>query len=95
MLDYAILSNLKRLHKDFDKKSFFFITFRSETAGCAYLDKDIIKYLLVNKKHFNKGVENALIKLCINRLLEKDKKVSLIFLDRNTTNLDLDKLLFK
>ena len=55
----------------------------------------VIKYLLVNKKHFNKGVENALIKLCVNRYLQKDEKASLIFIDRNTTNIDLDNLIFK
>ena len=82
-------------NKDFDKKSFFFITFRSDTAGCAYLDKDTIKYLLVNKKYFNKGVENTLIKLCLNKLIEKNEEVSLINIDRNTTNIDIDKLIFK
>lgn len=68
---------------NFDKKSFFFITNRSDVAGCVYLNmKNInsvedegrnltnffIEYLLTNKKkHGNKGIEEALLNLAIKR----------------------------
>lgn len=80
---------------NFDKRGFFFITSRSDTMGCAYLDNDTIKYLCVHKRHLNKGVENSLIKLCVRRFKEKDENATFIYIDKSTTNVDLDNLIFK
>jgi hypothetical protein len=77
--------------ENFDKDSFFFITHRSDTAGCAYLDGDVIRYLIVNKKHYEKGIDKALIKLCVKRLKEKANSVEYIYVDKGTSNVDLDK----
>jgi hypothetical protein len=67
---------------NFDKKSFFFITHRSDVAGCVYLNKKninsieedgknltySIEFLLANKKkHDEKGIEEALLNLAIKR----------------------------
>ncbi len=82
-------------NSDFDQKSFFFITSRSDTLGCAYLENDTIIYLLVNKRHVGKGVENSLVKLCAKRLKEKNENATSIFIDKSTTNVDLVKLIFK
>jgi hypothetical protein len=60
-------------NSDFDEKSFFFITHRSHTAGCAYLDKNnIIKFLIVGNNHKNKQVEHSLITRAIKRACEKN-----------------------
>ncbi len=72
--------------ENFDKKLFFFITHRSETAGCVYCtkysenvdksDSNLYKYqfkleyLIVNNKHITKGVENGLIGLCVKKIIE-------------------------
>jgi hypothetical protein len=83
---------------NFDKKSFFFITHRSEVAGCVYLNamtntenedeiNYCIEYLLVNKKHTNKGVEKGLVGLAIKRAKEKNVTNG-IFLDISTFDAD-------
>lgn len=86
-------------NENFDKKGFYFITHRSETAGCAYLDRDVIKYLIINKRHLGKGVEEALISNCIKRANTKtNEAIKSVYLDKNTTNVDntiIDKLGFK
>jgi len=68
------------MQSDFDKKSFYFITHRSDTAGCVYVSFSkeekcyIIDFLIVNdKKYSNKGIEEALINLAIKRAIELDK----------------------
>jgi hypothetical protein len=82
----------------FDKKSFFFLTHRSEVAGCMYLNKKeneyIIEFLLVNtKKHLNKGVEEGLIGHAIKRALElSEGNLISISLDLSTSNIEQSKL---
>lgn len=86
----------------FDKKSFFFLTHRSEVAGCFYLKKldqysYCIEFLLVNnKKHSDKGVEEGLISLAIKRVNElcEEEKINLnsLYMDFSTSNVDLKKL---
>jgi hypothetical protein len=70
------------MHSDFDKKSFYFITHRSDTAGCVYVSFSkeekcyIIDFLIVNdKKYKNKGIEEALINLAIKRAIELEKNI--------------------
>jgi len=90
----------------FDQKSFFFLTHRSETAGCVYLnryrsdtdteaDEYHIEFFLVNnKKHLGKGVEEGLLSLCIKRAFEIENLGTLnrIFLDTSTSNIEVSKL---
>lgn len=76
--DYSNLDDFlkKNYYKnpDFDERSFLFLTHRSHTAGCAYLDKNnIIKFLIVGKNHKNKQVEHSLISRAIKRAIEKSK----------------------
>jgi len=60
-------------NSQFDEKSFLFITHRSQTAGCAYLDSNnVIKFLIVGKNHKNKQVEYSLISRAIKRAIEKN-----------------------
>lgn len=76
---------------DFDERSFLFITHRSHTAGCAYLDKNnVIKFLLVGKNHKNKQVEHSLISRAIKRAIERsngDKEIELK-VDLSLTNVE-------
>lgn len=71
----------------FDKQSFFFITSRSEVAGCAYLNKDnsTIEYYIINPKHINKGVEEGLFALIYQRALML--KIESIRIDLTKTNI--------
>jgi hypothetical protein len=89
-------------NSDFDEKSFFFITYRSQTAGCAYLDKNnTIKFLIVSKNHQNKKIEHSLITRAIKRSIEKFDEMEKngkninnlnrqfeIFVDLETTNIE-------
>jgi hypothetical protein len=78
---------------EFDEKSFFFVTHRSQTAGCAYLDKNnIIKFLIVGKNHKNKQVEHSLITRAIKRAIEiNNKKTEFeIKVDLTLTNFEKD-----
>lgn len=90
---------------NFDKKSFYFITHRSEVAGCVYLNFDKsdnsykVEFLLVNlKKHNNKGVEEGLMALVLRRInekLEEDvnlKLIEKISVDLSTSNITENKL---
>jgi hypothetical protein len=72
---------------NFDKLSFFFITYRSEVTGCAYLDKNSgkIDYFLVNKKHFGKGIENGLFSLIYKRT--KEIGLNTIYINMDLTNI--------
>jgi hypothetical protein len=79
----------------FDKNGFFFITHRSDTAGCAYLDYDTVRHFIVNKKHCEKGVDKTLVKLCAKRLKERFSDAEYINIDKVTSNVDFDKLIFK
>ena len=74
----------------FDKLSFFFITYRSEVTGCAYLDKNSgkIDYFLVNKKHFGKGIENGLFSLIYKRT--KEIGLNTIYINMDLTNISED-----
>lgn len=82
----------------FNKQLFFFITHRSEVAGCVYYNllNNTIEYFLINLKHLNKGVEEALISLINRKIQENDdfKKeltnLNYINLDLKTTNVDLN-----
>ena len=94
-----ILRNNYYNNSKFDKKSFFFITHRSDTAGCVYLNYKqeenifVIDFLIVNgKKYSNRGVEQALINLAINKALEK-KDRPIIKFNKSTTNIKLDEIL--
>lgn len=78
---------------DFDEKSFLFTTHRSQTAGCAYLDKDnTIKFLIVGKNHKNKQVEHSLISRSIRRAIEinNGRKEFEIKIDLKLTNVEKD-----
>jgi hypothetical protein len=96
---------------NFDKKSFYFITHRSDVAGCVYLNSNsnsqsnsikegdklsVVEFLLLNKKkHGDKGVEEALINLAVNRaqsLNLSEEKVKSIFVDMSTSNIDEKKI---
>ena len=73
---------------NFDKSSFFFITYRSEVTGCAYLDKNSgkIDYFLVNKKHFGKEIENGLFSLIYKRA--KEIELQTIYINMDLTNIN-------
>lgn len=78
-------------NENFDKKSFFFLTHRSDTAGIAYIDmKTTIKFLLVNPKYADKKVEHALLTL----IIDKAQKMGLteIEFDKDTSTFKLDYL---
>ena len=83
-------------NSEFDEKSFFFVTHRSQTAGCAYLDKNNrLKFLLVSKNHQNKKIEHSLITRVIKRAIEKfeeneenSKKNIEIFVDLDTCSVE-------
>ena len=73
---------------NFDRLSFFFITCRSEVTGCAYLNvnnDNVIEYLIVNPKHFGKGVEKGLFSLIYNRA--KALNIGEIKVDLEKTNI--------
>ena len=78
---------------EFDERSFIFITHRSQTAGCAYLDKNfILKFLIVGKNHKNKQVEHSLISRAIKRAIEKadgEREIE-IKVDLALTNVEKD-----
>ncbi len=78
---------------EFDEKSFSFITHRSQTAGCAYLEKDfVIKFLIVGKNHKDKQVEHSLISRAIKRAIEiadGEKEIE-IKVDLRLTNVGKD-----
>ena len=83
---------------DFDKLSFFFITYRSQVMACSYFNNktNTIDYFLINPKGFNKGLENGLFSLLYKRIngLNKDK----IFINMDNTNIPeeyFEKLGFK
>ena len=87
-------------NEKFDKKSFYFLTHRSEVAGCFYLNKFnfendsniiyCIEFLLLNiKKHANKGVEEGLIGLAIKRAIELICNNKEKFSEINSIYLDL------
>jgi hypothetical protein len=80
----------------FDKKSFFFLTYRSEVAGCVYYNSrnNMIEFLLVNlNKHSCKGVEEALINLAVKKCLALEGlKNNKILLNLSITNISQEKL---
>ena len=88
------LDNVKKYLKtnyyglnDFDKLSFFFITYRSKVMACAYFNikTNTIDYFLINPKGFDKGLENGLFSLLYKRITAlKNEK---IFINMNNTNI--------
>lgn len=77
----------------FDEKSFFFVTHRSHTAGCAYLDNNnILKFLIIGKNHKNKQIEHSLVTRAIKRAIEKANAQGIKYFeikaDMNLTNVD-------
>lgn len=73
---------------NFDKQSFFFITYRSDVAACAYIDvnhDNTIDYFLVNQKHIGKNVEEGLMYLIFNRA--KNLKINKIKVNTTLTNI--------
>ena len=56
--------------------------------------------MLINRQIYNhiflinELVENSLIKLCAKHLKEKDETANVIYIDKNTTNIDLVNLIF-
>ncbi len=87
---------IEYINKDnFNKKAFFFITHRSETAGITYLNinKETIpsvEFLLVNPKFNDKNIEHALLTLVVN--LCKELNIEKIQIDLNTTTFNLNDL---
>ena len=80
--------------KNFDKQSFFFITYRSDVAACAYIDvnnNNTVDYFLVNQKHIGKNVEEGLLYLILNRA----KKLKLKTIKVNTTLTNIPSFFFK
>lgn len=72
---------------NFDKKSFFFITYRSEVAASAYLNvnnNNTIEYFAINPKYLGKGVNNGLFYLIYNRA--KDLNITELKVDTKLTN---------
>lgn len=75
----------------FDKNSFFFITYRSEVAACAYLNAEndySIDFFLVNNKHKDKHVEDGLFALVYNRA--NSLKVQKIKINLELTNISCE-----
>ena len=74
---------------DFDKLSFFFITYRSQVMACSYFNTktNTIDYFLINPKGFDKGLENGLFSLLYKRItgLNIDK----VFIDLKNTNVPI------
>lgn len=87
--------------KNFDKKSFFFITHRSDTAGCVYVnhfkgDNTFhIDFLILNdKKYRHKGIEQALVNLAIKRAVQlNNEKDTKIYINRATSNVKIKEIL--
>ena len=88
------LDNVKKYLKanyygtqDFDKLSFFFITYRSQVMACSYFNNktNTIDYFLINPKDFNKGVENGLFSLLYKRIIALNKEK--IFINLDNTNI--------
>ena len=76
---------------DFDKLSFFFITYRSQVMACSYFNTktNTIDYFLINPKGFDKGLENGLFSLLYKRITALNiEKISIINL--NNTNISED-----
>ena len=73
--------------KDFDKLSFFFITYRSHVMACAYFNikTNTIDYFLIDPKGFDKGLENGLFSLLYKRIIAL--KVDKVFINMNNTNI--------
>ena len=81
------LESVKKYLKDnyygldnFDKLSFFFITYRSQVMACSYFNvkTNTIDYFLINPKGFNKGLENGLFSLIYKRIIGLNiKKISI------------------
>ena len=71
---------------DFDKLSFFFITYRSQVMACSYFNikTNTIDYFLINPKGYDKGLENGLFSLLYKRItgLNRDK----IYINLDNTN---------
>lgn len=73
---------------NFDKKSFFFITYRSEITASAYLNvnnNNTIEYFLINPKYLNKNIEYGLFYLIYSRAMVLETKF--IYIDMSKTNL--------
>ena len=88
------LDNVKKYLKEnfyglnnFDKLSFFFITYRSQVMACSYFNSNsnIIDYFLIDPKGFNKGLENGLFSLIYKRImgLKREK----IYINMDNTNI--------
>ena len=73
---------------DFDKLSFFFITYRSQVMACSYFNikTNTIDYFLINPKGYDKGLENGLFSLLYKRItgLNRDK----IYFNLDNTNVN-------
>ena len=83
---------------DFDKLSFFFITYRSKVMACSYFNirTNTIDYFLINPKGFNKGLENGLFSLLYKRIIAL--KIDKIYINMDNTNISeeyFEKLGFK
>ena len=99
------LDNVKKYLKtnyygldDFDKLSFFFITYRSKVMACSYFNikTNTIDYFLINPKGFNKGLENGLFSLLYKRIIVL--KIDKIYINMDNTNISeeyFEKLGFK
>lgn len=77
-------------NSNFDKKSFFFITYRSQVVGSAYLNiynNNTIEYFAVNPKFLNKGVDNGLFYLIYNRA--NYLNIEHLYINLKLTNIDI------
>ena len=91
------LESVKKYLKDnyygldnFDKLSFFFITYRSQVMACSYFNvkTNTIDYFLINPKGFNKGLENGLFSLIYKRII--GLKISKIYINMDNTNVSIE-----
>ena len=75
---------------DFDKLSFFFITYRSQVMACSYFNTktNTIDYFLINPKGFDKGLENGLFSLLYKRITALN--IEKISINLNNTNISED-----
>ena len=83
---------------DFDKLSFFFITYRSQVMACSYFNNktNTIDFFLINPKELNKGLENGLFSLIYKRII--GLKITKIYINMDNTNIPeeyFEKLGFK
>ena len=87
----------KYINENFEKKLFYFLTYRGDTAGIIYLNLNLdiptIEFLNVKEIYQDKGVELALLSKIIKKARERNFKF-LVFSEQNS-NFNFDNLISK